>query len=128
MCRTIILLSLLKRSHVCIMQSGSKTKAAIRKEMADQIEAFKRKGGEVTTVDRGISGYESNMPPLHDTFHFIPASHKSRTDLSPLIKIIDSRRNPKKTVPIKPKKVLIVDDFGDPLRWVWSDHALAKIT
>lgn len=104
------------------MQSGSKNKEALRKEMDELIAAFEREGGQVKRIERGVSGYEHNLPPSQESFHFIPSDHPNRTDLSPLIKVIDQRRHPQKIMPKKPKKILLKDDFGEPLRWVWSDQ------
>ncbi len=54
---------------------------------------------------------------------FSPRQVQSRTSVVDVVKTIDSRRQLKKA-PVakrKPKKILLKDDFGDPIRWVWQD-------
>lgn len=101
------------------MQSKSKTKAAIRKELLKQIDEYIQNGGDINVVERGISGREDNSPPLQ--FTYIPSESQTRTDISFLLKTIDARKQKNAAKPQKPQKRLIYDDFGEPLRWVWDN-------
>ncbi len=103
------------------MQSSSKNKEALRRELAQLTESFEESGGTVRKIERGVSSYTHNdFRP--DQFHFIPSEQQSRTDLTSLIKTIDARKK-KTSKPSrqKPQKKLIYDDFGEPLRWVWVE-------
>ncbi|GAB1256134.1 hypothetical protein NBRC116494_06360 [Aurantivibrio plasticivorans] len=100
----------------------SKSKAKERQELTEQIDAFLKRGGHVTPVERGISGKEIGayqIPPV--TFS---EPKENRTPLVNEVKAIDARRKPTPTpkkVRKQPRRVLIRDDFGEPLRWSWED-------
>ncbi len=105
------------------------TKADIRRELESQVDAFLRDGGEVQQVERGVSGRDSaegalKAPPLADGE--LPRSE--RTYVPEVVAAIEQRRqslskrqqsaaNRRK----KPRKVIIYDDFGEPLRWQWEE-------
>lgn len=114
-----------------------KSKSQEREEIEHQMRHFLRHGGQVTTIAPGISGRELGsyrLPPV--IFHGDKGqgnnSHASKTSRTPLleqVRAIEARKtrhnHPHNTLaPIKPKgprKVLITDDFGEPLRWRWQD-------
>ena len=100
------------------MQSKSKTKTTIRNELLEQIDEYINKGGDINRVARGVSGHENNNPPQQ--FTYIPNENQTRTDISFLLKTIDARKQRPIKKQGKPKKRLIYDDFGEPLRWVWD--------
>jgi hypothetical protein len=100
-----------------------KTKKEIRQELDDEINAFLTGGGEIKDVIRGASGKElganlNNNIPLNE-------GKKTRTLLVDEIKALDERKQNKSKsdankTPRKPKKKIIYDDFGEPLREVWE--------
>ena len=99
------------------------TKADIRAAMDREVEDYLAHGGQIDEVAQGISGRpqpeKATPPPIFDE------PSKSRTDVSQLLKQIDARkkkdRAPSLTRNRRPKKKLIYDDFGEPLRWVWEE-------
>lgn len=82
-----------------------------------------RRGGEVKNVERGVSGNEKNLNLFKQTATFSPK--QTRTPVTEVVKELEARKcskGDKKHPPLRrPKKVLITDDFGEPLRWVWQD-------
>lgn len=104
-----------------------KSKAQERKEIEYQIRFYLQKGGKVDLVESGVSGR-----PIGGSFSASSVSfnqpRESRTLLLDQVKAIDarktkpaaqSRQTPKPSN--KPRKVLITDDFGEPIRWSWKD-------
>lgn len=101
-----------------------KSKAQERLEIEHQIQEFLREGGMVQPVERGVSGRElgAKLPPV--------AFQQPKTTRTPLveeIRAIEARRrpapSPKRLRPQQPKRVLITDDFGEPLRWSWQEKS-----
>lgn len=97
---------------------ATKTKAQIRAELDSQMGNFLADGGAIQQHIRGESGRQANEP-LHPTIERNP---QGRTPLTDEIKAIEARRNSKPTQPKRNnsghQKTLIMDDFGEPLRWV----------
>jgi hypothetical protein len=100
-----------------------KTKAQIRAEIEQQVSAYIEKGGEVRDVPSGISGHLSNENPF-TTF----TKSEPRPDRTPLVEVmkeLDARKSrSKKPLPSPkrgPRRKLITDDFGEPVRWVWEE-------
>jgi hypothetical protein len=100
-----------------------KTKKEIRQELDAEINAFLSDGGEIKDVVRGASGKElganlNNNIPLNE-------GKQTRTLLVDEIKALDERKKRKSKsdankAPRQPKKRIIYDDFGEPLREVWE--------
>jgi hypothetical protein len=108
------------------MTKPVKTKAQTRKEIESQVERFIRQQGEIKQVEMGASGLQDGK---YNTSHigFIEPK-KDRTPLNHVVAAIQQRKSDKKapTPPAKvkskqPKKKIIYDDFGDPIRYVWED-------
>lgn len=101
----------------------TKTKAQIRAEIEDQINQYLAGGGKVEQVASGISGNTANANLFTSSATFEP--RKDRTPVTDVIKQVEERRRNKLQPPFKksnrPRKKLITDDFGEPLRWVWVD-------
>ncbi len=103
-----------------------KTKQQIRSEIDSQIESFLNHGGEVSTYQAGESGRTVNEP-LPKTPHIENTqSSQSRTPVMSEIQAIEARRKSKaakeqdkpRHSSKREKKVLLTDDFGEPLRWI----------
>lgn len=99
-----------------------KTKHQIRQELEEEISAFLSKGGEIKDIERGASGKElganvNNSIPLNQ-------EKNTRTLLVDEIKALDERKHAKTASTPAPKhiprKKIIYDDFGEPLREVWE--------
>ncbi|MGS2717250.1 hypothetical protein ACVBE9_03685 [Eionea flava] len=99
-----------------------KTKHQIRQELEEEVSAFLSKGGAIQDIERGASGKElganlNNSIPLNQ-------EKNTRTLLVNEIKALDERKNakvaPTPKPPSRPKKKIIYDDFGEPLREIWE--------
>lgn len=101
----------------------TKTKAQIRAEIEAQIETYLSSGGEVNSVPRGTSGNTDNSNLFSSSTSFEPK--QERTPVNDIVKELEERKKIKtSTSPKKrtaPKRKLITDDFGEPIRWVWLD-------
>lgn len=96
------------------------TKKDIRNELDQQIEDFLTQGGAVSEVEKGLSRYNNSVPPAFNQSFSGPP--QKRTFVNEVVKNLDERKEvPKPSPNKKPKRVLIYDDFGEPLRWVWQD-------
>jgi hypothetical protein len=97
-----------------------KTKHQLRAEMEAEMEAFLARGGSVQNYEQGESGREANAP-LPTT---IESQKQTRTPVLDEIKAIEERRKTPAKAPRASRtnngsqKKLLVDDFGEPLRWV----------
>jgi hypothetical protein len=102
-----------------------KTKAQIRDEIQRQIAAYINEGGNVAAIPQGTSGREpTTQAPLPISFD---KTHTERTPVTAVISAIEERRHNKGVKkPLrranKPRKKLIYDDFGQPLRWQWVEE------
>lgn len=100
-----------------------KTKKEIRQELDAEINQFLTQGGAIKDIERGASGKEfganiNNAIPLNN-------EKQTRTPLTDEVQALEERKKshlqtPKKTPPARPKKRIIYDDFGEPLREVWE--------
>lgn len=101
----------------------TKTKAQIRLELEQEISRYLSQGGQVESIPTGLSGNESNKNIFSQTTHFEPK--KDRTPVTDVVKELEARKQQKKSQPTrnnkKPRKILIKDDFGEPIRWVWEE-------
>jgi len=99
-----------------------KTKQEVREEMEREISQYITGGGEINTVEQGLSGRENNSN-LNQTIPFVEGEKQTRTPLTQTVKDLDERKN-KKQAPTqtahKPRKKIIYDDFGEAIREVWE--------
>lgn len=97
------------------------TKAQIRAELDRQMEAYLNQGGTVNEVPRGTSGIVDNRNTFAHSGESGPK--QERTPLDDVVKTIEARKHPQQAAKRKrPRKKLITDDFGEPLRWVWVEE------
>ncbi|WOJ94329.1 hypothetical protein R0135_04000 [Congregibacter variabilis] len=107
---------------------GTKTKAAMRRELEQATAQFLQVGGEVDNVPRGATAWEPGQrpPPSRPLFTEPPSE---RTPVPEVVATIEARRESLKESR-KPaskrgfkrsRKQVIYDDFGEPLRHVWVD-------
>ncbi|GGB85981.1 hypothetical protein GCM10011352_09820 [Marinobacterium zhoushanense] len=100
------------------------TKADIRRELEKQVQEYVQDGGEIKRVRPGASGLGDGAvlrPPFSDGRPVQP-----RTPAMDVLAAIDARRKQakperKSSYKTKPRKKIIYDDFGEPLREVWED-------
>lgn len=100
----------------------------MRSEIDRQISDYLRQGGEVSQIDRGVSGRSDSSEPLRPQPFVASGSKAERTYLNHVVAALDERRRrqsrtqakPGKVIS-KPRKEMVYDDFGEPLRWRWID-------
>ncbi|MBV1788756.1 hypothetical protein KQ940_11890 [Marinobacterium sp. D7] len=100
------------------------TKADIRRELEKQVQEYVQDGGEIKHVRPGASGLVDGAvlrAPFSDG-----RPVQSRTPAMDVLAAIDARRRQAKperkgSGKPKPRKKIIYDDFGEPLREVWED-------
>lgn len=98
-------------------------KAQLRAELEQQMQQYLQQGGQVNDVPRGTSGQIGNHNPFSQRGESAPA--QSRTPVDEAVQALEARKNAKSNSANKhrrPKKKLLKDDFGEPLRWVWTDE------
>lgn len=101
----------------------TKTKAEIRRELEREVQSYLAQGGEVKNIPNGVSGNESNLNLFSQATQFEPK--KERTPVTEIVKELEARKKTKSVAANRsrgPKKKLITDDFGEPLRWVWEEN------
>ena len=99
------------------------SKAQIRQELAAQVDAYIDAGGKVKRINRGVSGRDALDGPIKPQ-EFSQRPKTPRTYVPEVIAAIDARRQKKieqKRRRTPPRKRIIYDDFGEPLRWEWID-------
>lgn len=100
----------------------TKTKAEVRAELDRAVDQFLSKGGSVQDIPSGVSGKEDNSNLFGNATQFEPK--KPRTLVNDVVQTLEERKSNKKQPaekPSGPRKKLITDDFGEPIRWVWED-------
>tara|TARA_R110002167_G_scaffold45323_6_gene136130 strand:+ start:2401 stop:2718 length:318 start_codon:yes stop_codon:yes gene_type:complete len=99
-------------------------KAQIRDEIDRKVREFVINGGTISQVKQGATGL--GIKGLLNPNGFVERPRDSRTPVSDVVASIEVRRNPKanSTVqrPKRPRKKMLFDDFGEPLRWVWVEE------
>lgn len=99
------------------------TKREIRQQMNSEVDQYLNKGGEVREFQRGESGLVNGK--LDDRSNGFEQGKKQRTPLLEELKAVDDRKKPtNSTSPPKsnrPRKKIIYDDFGEPVREIWIE-------
>ena len=103
------------------------SKADLRNELDKQMDEFLNKGKNVAEIPRGVSSRDGADKPLRADTWQMDSSKGNWTYLPDVVDSLEKRRQSKTLKPDtkkikRPKKVLIYDDFGEPLRWVWVDE------
>ncbi|MCB1688789.1 MAG: hypothetical protein KDI33_09900 [Halioglobus sp.] len=105
------------------------SKADIREELDEEIERFLKQGGSVDEIPRGISGKNPGDPPIFLNRRLFIEPKAPRTLVPEVVAAIEARRKekyrrkpePKSRLPRQRRKI-IYDDFGEPLRRVWTEE------
>jgi hypothetical protein len=102
------------------------SKNALRRELRRKTEEFLGKGGEIKKCQQGETGEPADQPRKNSVF-VSPSPIKNRTYVNDMVAKIDERKRkgikkPPAKVTKRPKKKMIYDDFGEPLREVWIDE------
>jgi len=106
--------------------SNGFSKNSLRRELRKKTEEFLGKGGEIKKFQQGETGEPADQPRAKSVF-VSPSPIKKRTYVNDVVAKIDERKrkSPAKKAPKaskRPKKKVIYDDFGEPLREVWVDE------
>ncbi|MGV8834623.1 hypothetical protein [Cellvibrio sp.] len=105
------------------MIKPTKTRRQLHQELEQQVQEFLHKGGHVNEVPRGLSGRLDANGPLISIFD--GTSQENRTPLPEVVAAIEARKKPQLAHKLKkprPRKKVILDDFGQPLRWEWVEE------
>lgn len=102
------------------------SKSDLRDDLNADVESFLRSGGEISAIAQGETALERHKGPLQAPLFNEPRT--SRTPVDDVVAALKARKEAKHTRPKtaatrrqRPKKKVIYDDFGEPLRTVWSD-------
>lgn len=106
------------------------SKEDIRRELQQEIDQFLEQGGSVESVPQGTSGKDPGDPPLYLNRRLFIEPRTERTHIPEVIAAIEARRKAKprrgperkRSRTPKPRRKIIYDDFGEPLRKVWVDE------
>jgi hypothetical protein len=105
------------------MIKPTKTRRQLHQELEAQVQEFLTHGGQVNEVPRGLSGRPDANGPLVSIFD--GNSQEGRTPLPDVVAAIEARKKPQltqKPKKLRPRKKVILDDFGQPLRWEWVEE------
>ncbi len=104
-----------------------KTKRQIREELDRATAQYLDCGGRIDQVPPGVSGRDEKAP-LPPVFNAGKASEQ-RTPVPEVVAAVEARRQAPPSLRKgarrggkAPKRELILDDFGQPLRWEWVDQ------
>ncbi len=106
------------------------TKEDIRADLEQETERFLSRGGRVENIPRGKSGKDPLDAPLFLSRRLFIEPRAERTLVPEVVAAIEERRKAmlKRTPQRKrsrlpqPRKKIIYDDFGEPLRRVWVEE------
>ena len=96
--------------------------------MEQKIKDFLEKGGKITPIPAGESGWDSKKGAIKPGKEIFDKPREERTPLKHVLATVDARRMQNKQPvkkpkpPSKPKEKILYDDFGDPIRRVWVDE------
>lgn len=95
-----------------------------RHRLERDMQRFLESGGAIKEIPNGVSGADAVSGKGHQTVLFNGPGNTGRTDLSQVAAAIDSRKHKPKRQRLspRPRRKLIYDDFGEPLRWIWQDR------
>lgn len=105
------------------------SKSDIRDELRKEMECFLKRGGLVTQIPQGISGRNPSDAPLFLNRRLFVEPRTPRTQIPEVVAAIEARRldrfrrkPPQKRRLPNPRRKVIYDDFGEPLRRIWLEE------
>jgi hypothetical protein len=105
------------------------SKDDIRAELENATERFLQQGGNVENIPRGISGKDPGDAPIFLNRRLFVEPRTKRTLVPEVVAAIEARRKEKMSrkpqrkrsrLP-QPRRKIIYDDFGEPLRKIWVE-------
>lgn len=105
------------------------TKADLRADLERATESYLRHGGQVKSIPRGLSGHLPGTSLPHMAQRLFVEPRTKRTLVPEVVAAIEERRKsqlkrsptPKRSRLPRPRRKVIYDDFGEPLRKVWVE-------
>lgn len=103
-------------------------KQLLRQRIRQQTDEYLARGGHVRKVEPGASGADPADPRAHHQSSFSPRPAQERTPVNEVVAAIEARKQARKARARKssrrqqPRRRLVYDDFGEPLRWEWVDN------
>lgn len=102
------------------------SKHSLRRELRRKTEEFLSRGGEIKQHNAGETGEPADRPRPRSVF-VTAQPRQTRTYVNDAVSALDNRKKSSKSEPAKkprkrPQKRIIYDDFGEPLREVWSEE------
>ncbi len=102
------------------------TKTEQRDQLQAEISRFLQDGGKIEQVEMGETGLVDGRYNTNKR-NFDRPSPQERTPVQGLLSVIDSRRKSKIKAKVtkrnsSPRKKIIYDDFGEPVRTIWVDE------
>ena len=104
------------------------SKADTRDDLLQETERFLKKGGSVNEIPQGLSGKNPGDPPMYLNRRLFIEPKATRTPVPEVVAAIEARRVQKfrrkpqpKARLAGPRRKIIYDDFGEPLRRVWTE-------
>ncbi|PYF84528.1 hypothetical protein DFP75_101566 [Marinomonas alcarazii] len=99
------------------------TKRDTREELESLVDQFIKQNGTIQQVNMGESGLVDGK---YNTSHLgFNEPKQDRTPLNHVVAAIQQRKQTKApatpAIKKRPKKKIIYDDFGEPIRWVWEE-------
>ena len=106
------------------------SKDELRAELERETERFLKQGGRVESVPTGVSGKDPGDPPLFLNRRLFVEPRPKRTLIPEVVAAIEARRKEqmkrkparKRSRLPRPRRKVIYDDFGEPLRRVWIEE------
>jgi len=121
----LLILNIAPTTNKLIVTARS-SKSSMRDELRKKTEEFLKRGGEIKQHNQGETGEPADKPRARSVF-VSGEPRQTRTYINDVVSALDSRK--KKKTPPKPAKVsksskkkIIYDDFGEPVREVWTDE------
>ena len=99
-------------------------KRILRQDILRKTEEYIARGGQIKKLRSGESAERADRP--RRKAEFVGTDSSQQSDLTEVILEIDKRKtNFKKPPPVSskpaPRKKIIYDDFGEPLREIWVE-------
>jgi len=109
-----------------LIVTARSSKSSMRDELRKKTEEFLKRGGEIKQHNQGETGEPADKPRARSVF-VSGEPRQTRTYINDVVSALDSRKKkktPPKPVKVSksPKKKIIYDDFGEPVREVWTDE------
>lgn len=103
-------------------------KDILRERIQQQTSEFLARGGKIRRVASGVSGQDGqHWKPNAPSFSGQP---NNRTEVPEVVAAIEARKAamrrrkpaPRRNRVARPRRKLVYDDFGEPLRWEWVNE------